>query len=71
MVDCNAIENDSGVWSLKRLVTSYNYMLIGHNGSTIEDEFWPRIDESQLTIGHDSQITTHNDSRWLWTLESI
>jgi len=37
MVDCDAIEDDYGIWSLEILFISYNQMFIGHNGSTIED----------------------------------
>jgi hypothetical protein len=39
MANCNAIENDFGVWNLNRLVTSYNSMLTGHSGSAIENDF--------------------------------
>jgi len=49
MANCIMIENDFGVWSLDRLVTSYNLVLTCHNGSAIEDGFWLYKDKSQVT----------------------
>jgi hypothetical protein len=59
MANCIVIENDFGVWSLDRLVTSYNSMLTCHSGSVIEDGFWFYKDKSRVTSYNLQLVTIH------------
>jgi hypothetical protein len=57
MEDCNVIEDNSRLYTLDRLVTTYNLVFSAHNGNAIEDGYWFWIDKSQFT-SYNSQLVT-------------